>query len=225
MVRKWSYLNVQLVDMNTSRDIITRKYVFKVFRTSTKFRKYKLGLSVAVRKKYANRKHLTNWINLHYIIANWAVFYTKSKQFTRFSQLNNVFNWQFTCADSLFFFKKIPHVTKNTGLLYQSCSNTILNHFKRINWRAFRVNPFPHTKSGRVYVSDYDLDIFESSVHEIGTNSLIFEKTLVASNAMFTSIPEEIKQGSCLLQLHWKWTLKFLSTLYFILIKLTLIRI
>ena len=87
MVRKWSYLisTPALVTLNYY-DNVTLKYVFKVFRKTTRFKKYILFPTVFFRKKDSIRKRRNNWINLTQILINWTVNYLKLKQLYKFFQ-------------------------------------------------------------------------------------------------------------------------------------------
>lgn len=62
MVRKWSYLNLNESNYNIdSYNFISSIYNFKVFRSTTRFKKYNRSeLTFMVRKKYSKRKHKTN---------------------------------------------------------------------------------------------------------------------------------------------------------------------
>ena len=87
MVRKWSYLNSSnTFDLLKPCNSVSLKYTFKVFRTTTRFKKYILHPTVFFRKKDSIRKRRSNWLNLNSILIKWSLNYLKLKQLYRFHQ-------------------------------------------------------------------------------------------------------------------------------------------
>ena len=61
--------------------------MYKVFRQGTRFKKWRLGLTITVvRKQYVRRKHLTNNLIFSSVIHEWVSIYLKSRKFTTFYQ-------------------------------------------------------------------------------------------------------------------------------------------
>jgi hypothetical protein len=87
MVRKWSYLS-NLGDslFSTGFRPVKTKYVFKVFRQTTRFKKFILFPTVFFRKKDSIRKRKTNWLTLSALVVNWAKIYSKYRSIIRFHQ-------------------------------------------------------------------------------------------------------------------------------------------
>lgn len=93
MIRQWSYIIKQDINKrNRLSKPIYNRYVFKVFRTTTNFRKYKLITTYFLRKKYVHRKHKTSWISITLLPILWSFKYIKFKQFLRFFQNLGIFN-------------------------------------------------------------------------------------------------------------------------------------
>lgn len=91
MVRKWSYLNsLNILNSPESYKKVCLKYTFKVFRTTTRFKKYILYPTIFFRKKDSTRKRRNNWVNLNNILVTWSLNYLKIKQLYRFYQNYNV---------------------------------------------------------------------------------------------------------------------------------------
>jgi hypothetical protein len=87
MVRKWSYLsNPDDSLFSTGFRPVKTKYVFKVFRQTTRFKKFILFPTVFFRKKDSIRKRKTNWLTLSTLIVNWAKIYSKYRSIIRFHQ-------------------------------------------------------------------------------------------------------------------------------------------
>jgi len=87
MVRKWSYLNPELTPVSTSTyRLVEQKYVFKVFRQTTRFKKSVIFPTVFFRKKDSIRKRKTNWLTLTSILFQWSQTYLKYRHIIRFHQ-------------------------------------------------------------------------------------------------------------------------------------------
>jgi hypothetical protein len=84
MVRRWSYLT--LSSGQNSLLNVRKAHAFKVFRKSTKFKRFNRGLVDFVRRKNIKRKKSINYITLSYLSSNWAKYYLNSRSIARFSQ-------------------------------------------------------------------------------------------------------------------------------------------
>jgi len=166
MIRKWSYLNLDYVNLNNeSISFCTLKYNFKVFRVTTKFRKYNLGFTVMTRKKYARRKHRTNWITLSYILKYWVFFYLKSKQFSRFYQTLGLFNVQTYSANLFYFQKRLIDVNNYNGINSYSVPKIILSKFSSISEKSnFYKTPLLNNNSSGVLVRNLNAVILSESI-------------------------------------------------------------
>jgi hypothetical protein len=132
MVRKWSYLNKNLTILKSSELVATYSaYIFKIFRLTTRFKKYKRYKTTFLRKKYRLRKRRTNWFSTLRIFANWAVYYNYSKYLIRTYQ--SIFLCQYNCVlYNLNFFHKLIPTYKN--ILYFNtyfCSKKYQNFIRQ----------------------------------------------------------------------------------------------
>jgi hypothetical protein len=84
MVRRWSYLTSSLEQSALLN--VRKAHAFKVFRKSTKFKRFNRGLVDFVRRKNIKRKKSINYITLSYLSSNWAKYYLNSRSIVRFSQ-------------------------------------------------------------------------------------------------------------------------------------------
>ena len=140
MIRKWSYLENDISSVSNKSFLkILSKYRFKIFKKTTKFKKYHLGISKSVmfRKKYAKRKHSANYINRLYITKYWMVNYLKMRQFVRFYQSINMFNVLSFSPEITVFSAKSNTLKSINGINYFSCSYGILNKFLKKSSNSF----------------------------------------------------------------------------------------
>ena len=86
MVRKWSYLNITKVNERQVFKPLLKTKSFKVFRKTTRFKKFTRGITKAVRQKYAQRKFNTSYYVLKHITKWWSFSYVQAKQVERFIQ-------------------------------------------------------------------------------------------------------------------------------------------
>ena len=84
MVRRWSYLTLPVEQ--SSLLSVRKAHAFKVFRKSTKFKRFNRGLVDFVRRKNIKRKKSINYVTLSYLSSNWSKYYLNSKSIVRFSQ-------------------------------------------------------------------------------------------------------------------------------------------
>jgi len=88
MIRKWSYITGFLNP--STKTALTTTYKLKTFRSTTRFKNYRIQLSAVARKKYATRYRRSAALPLSHIIKYWVKFYFKSRQLTRFVQNLNI---------------------------------------------------------------------------------------------------------------------------------------
>lgn len=144
MVRKWSYLEInnQPQDLGilkrTPKTTLKKRHTFKVFRATTRFKKWTVGLTRVVRKKYIRRKHLTTLMNLNYITNSWVSTYLKQRNFVRFYQGLGLTATQLIAPISCVVVQKAgsPDFDKENGLLTLGVSSKLLNRLSTL-----RVNP------------------------------------------------------------------------------------
>ena len=129
MVRKWSYLNSFNHIMNKDLLPIKALKTFKVFRKTTRFKKFNKGITLMVRKKYAKRKYKTTWLFLTYTTQAWTSHYLKARQFERFFQSLGLFNAKAYAADYDVFRVSTAGSGTETGVNIFSCSWGVAQHY------------------------------------------------------------------------------------------------
>ena len=131
MIRKWSYLtNTNTINVNLLQSKITPIYNFKVFRHTTRFKKYNKSTNTKmVRKSYSKRKHKNNWINMVYITRSWVSFFLKNKQFVRFYQTLGLFNSQSFSSTVLVFNKQVVKFGSDSSFNTFACSKNIISFY------------------------------------------------------------------------------------------------
>jgi hypothetical protein len=86
VIRKWSYININIPNLLNSVIFFKNKYKFKVFRKTTKFRRFQVGKTKGLRKLPIVLNRRTDKLNISNITHKWLYFYLKAKQFIRFQQ-------------------------------------------------------------------------------------------------------------------------------------------
>lgn len=152
MVRKWSYL--ENTNMSLSKSVFDESlslYHFKVFRKTTRFKKFNRGITKMVRKNYARRKHRTNWFVLSHITKAWASSYLRMRQFERF--FNSITRFTF-CAfspDVSVFLLKLPEISNKSGINVASCTKSQLVRYLNQSPQArYLYNPTKYTNNATV---------------------------------------------------------------------------
>ena len=143
MVRRWSYLTLP-IEQDALLNV-RKAHAFKVFRKSTKFKRFNRGLVDFVRRKNIKRKKSLNYITLSYLSSNWAKYYLNSRSITRFSQSVLLSNFTFESLNPELVkrlatktsFTKGLHLTsiptyRATSIL-KTFSNTSMNLLSRSN--------------------------------------------------------------------------------------------
>lgn len=206
MIRKWSYINttynstseiinLQLEKANSIRPSLntlrtrqtSNRYNFKVFRKTTRFKKFKSGLAGIVRGVYAKKKRRTdNYGNL-FIARDWALFYLKQRQIVRFTQSLNLLPYEALSADKEVFFKRLPYVENIKGVSIYTCST---NFVKALLLKTKNI-PYFFFKSSHSVVSHTQSANLEDSLNskDLGSSSLKYEGLLypIDSHRFLTS--------------------------------------
>lgn len=218
MIRKWSYLNeINLNPKNESICFFKKIYNLKVFKKTTRFKKYNIGYTFMVRKQYSKRKHQTSWINLSYITKSWVHIFLKSKQFIRFYQSLGLFNLQSYSASMLVFTKKLNEINNFNGINSFACSKKILLPFLKFkNSNIFFQNPLKNNTSFGVLVRDSN---------SLNLSNSITPNLVQHENSLYPVIPHQLNLTSYFnnyLLLNLKHITNFLVVIYQILIYLSL---
>lgn len=145
MVRKWSYLTTQNnLLLNQSLSVVTKCYSFKVFRMTTRFKKYQRYGTSFVRKQDSSRKRQTSWLTLLSIFAQWSLQYIKYKQYLRYYQSISTHNYQLTIPNIFVIGKKSnlfnPLLAFTTSTITNQLLNTLHNTKVNINTQTRYLN-------------------------------------------------------------------------------------
>lgn len=217
MVRKWSYLNSINLDINNESNCFFKKiYNLKVFKKTTRFKKYNIGYTLMVRKQYSKRKHQTSWINLSYITKSWVHIFLKSKQFVRFYQNLGLFNIQSYSANLLVFNKKLTELGNFNGINSFSCSKNVINSFLQYsNANIFFNNPIKSNSSSGILVRN---------TTSLSLSLNITPNLLQYDNTLYPVVPtiENLNLYNLYQSINFKYILQFAVTMYKILILLSL---
>ena len=156
MVRKWSYLETRDLELDVqSLESASGLYHFKVFRKTTRFKKFNKGITRMVRKSYARRKHRTNWLVLSYITKSWVTNYLKMRQFERFYSALGRFQLDAFSSNFDVFSMRLSAIVNYNGINILSCSKKILGRYiNQSHGAAFLKNPTKNTNSAIVQVSN-----------------------------------------------------------------------
>ena len=133
MVRKWSYLNIKNLHNSSGFKPLLKKKSFKVFKYTTKFKKYNLGITRSVRQKYSQRKFYTSYLVLSQITKYWSLNYIQSKQIERFIQ-SMYYAPIISHSPNIDIFNSVnKNNEKNLNFHLFSCSTKLLYRFYNVN--------------------------------------------------------------------------------------------
>ena len=158
MVRKWSYVTyLNSTGSFYDKSALTKCYSFKVFRMTTRFKKYKRYETTFVRKKDATRKRQTSWFTLTVVLGQWSLQYLKSRQNLRYLQTMELVNYKLQIPNTYVLMKKLPLL--NDQLSFTTMRNS-LKFFK---------NP-----SSTILLNEMSMDLLK----ETNVSNLIYENHL-----------------------------------------------
>ena len=222
MVRKWSYLATRDLDIDTqSLESTSQLYHFKVFRKTTRFKKFNKGITRMVRKSYARRKHRTNWLVLSYITKSWVTNYFKMRQFERFYSALGRFQFDAFSPNFNVFSMKLGAVLNYNGINILSCSKKVLGrHINQSCGASFLKNPTKNTNSAIVQVSNlHDLSLStEVYPNLVNLNNLLYPYGDISISSVADTHTETLNTLTAGIL---RSTLLTTSTVYSLLINLT----
>ena len=178
MVRKWSYLETRDLDLSMqSLESASQLYHFKVFRKTTRFKKFNKGITRMVRKNYARRKHRTNWLVLSYITKSWVSNYLKMRQFERFYSALGRFQFSAFSSNFNVFAIKLSTLLNHNGVNILSCSQGILGRYiNQSEGAKFLKNPTKHTNSSIIQTT---------SLQDMTLSVDVYPNLVVLDNSLF----------------------------------------
>lgn len=125
MVRKWSYL-ITIDNLGNKQKLFKKKQNLKIFKITTKFKKFNINFTKILRKTYIKRKRKTILLNLFYLIYKWFVFFLKMKVFIKFYQILGFFN-KHLLLNNIYFFQKNfsqSNISYNSFFYYKYLNNS-----------------------------------------------------------------------------------------------------
>jgi hypothetical protein len=178
MVRKWSYIenisNCYKVNPRFNMRRLSKKHSFKVFRKTTRFKKYRLGITKFVRKFYARKRRRTSLYMNSHILYSWIHHYLRHRQFIRFTQSFGLVHTQGYLGSADFSIKNSLFVGSEYGFHSYSCSKRVLNKSTFFKNNIFNDKSISFD-SRNSFIQFTDVDAANNS-NDLGTNVLIFDK-------------------------------------------------
>jgi len=223
MVRKWSYLNnfnEGFADIQHSR--LFPVHTLKVFRATTRLKKFKVGITSIVRKKYAKRKHKNNWVGLVTITRYWVDFFLRNKQFVRFYQSLGLFPYQSYSNTPNLFTKQYLNVTSTHGFATFACSKRVLHYFVPNRKNNLYKSPIPNTPASGLLSNSVPSMV---DVPELNPGLVLFDKLLYPHNEQPVSKGSSVSDYYNTVSIPHSYTLRLSVLVYQINIYLTLINI
>lgn len=103
-----------------------KKHHFKVFRATTRFKRFNVGLTKAVRRLHTRQRRQTNLLITSYISVDWLRFFMKSRQLYRFMQAYGAFTLNAYSASVDFANKRMAISAVPGGVNSYACSRILL---------------------------------------------------------------------------------------------------
>jgi hypothetical protein len=222
MVRKWSYISPVSITYSPQSAYMDSLYTFKVFRMTTRFKKFNLGHTVFVRRKYSKRKHRANWVQMSYVTKSWSMFFLKNKQFVRFYQSLGLFNTALLSPTAQFFLNQYMLTPEGRGASILSCSRSIISYFGIDQQVNSYVSPLYNTPAtlGHVRSIEDALPITDSN-----PGLMIYDGLYYPHNEKLPSNVNVTTLYGGYLPLVYDWQVSYLLSYYKVLIHLSLIQL
>ena len=224
MVRKWSYLENNLITDRGALNPLLKVKTFKVFRKTTKFKKFTKGITRVVRKKYTKRIFFTSYFTLPQITKWWSFNYIQSKQLERFTQSLNYSPFLSSTPNFEIFHELAKSADKSLNLHAFSCSKTLI--YRSILSRSHTNQTLPILKKSIICnakISFTQTNSFQSLnnndiAHPLNLyfENLTYHPYSVSTNSITNSLFDSLKRSS------YNQTLALSTNVYKIIIKLTL---
>lgn len=171
---------------------VKKVHSFKVFKKSTKFKKYNRGITKFImnRKKYLIKKKSTNFLHKFSIPLVWTNYFSKKRQLVRFFQYFYMLNFTISIAnqalavrnyDFLFFTNNDKLATKfylNSAFITKILSSS--NSLFRSKNSKFITNFYKNTKFGLLTTNNPS-----AILNVISAGSIIFNKNFLNYNSAF----------------------------------------
>ena len=134
MVRRWSYINqinrISSSEFQSSSDaafdsvVNSHMYLRKSFNSST----------TITRRKWARRRHLSNWLSISNVMSNWSSSYLFNRRLLKALHAQLLTKHSFIVLSVLSFKNSIPSLHKNTeSVISSTLTRSLFNYFQRYN--------------------------------------------------------------------------------------------
>ncbi len=215
MVRKWSYLTMTAGGtVEKPLSAIAKCYSFKVFRMTTRFKKYQRYGTSFVRKQDSSRKRQTSWLTLLSILAQWSLQYIKYKQYLRYYQNSNLYRYQFVIPNIFVIQKKINLFSSQLSFITSTLTSQLLCTFQ------------PNTEN--LYYRSNSLNTFSTNESSIPSLKEVNVSGVVHDRHIFTELEavnlSQYQNPQVFFTLMYTNSLQYTLQLYKILILLSLYR-
>ena len=170
MVRRWSYLTLPLEQSALLN--VRKAHAFKVFRKSTKFKRFNRGLVDFVRRKNVKRKKSINYITLSYLSSNWAKYYLNSRSIVRFSQsiLSSKFTFESLNPELV---KKLAVKTSFTKGLHLTSIPTYRAISVLKNFSSTNINLLTRANTRGSLISFNNHEFVRNDINKLGASNYI----------------------------------------------------
>lgn len=103
---------------------VKKVHSFKVFKKSTKFKKYNNSITrfIMNRKKYLIKKKTTTFINKFFVPLLWSSYFSKKKQLVRFYQFYYMLDYMITLASNAL-------ILRSYDLLFSTSNKMLIDKF------------------------------------------------------------------------------------------------
>jgi len=141
VVRKWSYIkNLDFKIIYPGLRPLKFKYKFKIFRNTTRFKKYNLNFTKFTRKLNFRIKRQTNLLTLSFIGTYWSYFFLKLKQIQRFFQSLGLISYKLYLPEYNFFKNSFLSFISTKDIIGGGCYTApLISHLTRSAIRRFYV--------------------------------------------------------------------------------------
>jgi hypothetical protein len=213
MVRKWSYLTpTKELLVNKSLSELTKCYSFKVFRMTTRFKKYQRNGTSFVRKQDSSRKRQTSWLTLLSIFAQWSLQYIKYRQYLRYYQTLSLYKYQFAIPNIFVISKKLNLFNPDLSFTTSTITNQLL--YTLNNTKVNTLSKIKH--SNTLYSNTNSLEILK----EVNISGYVHDNQLFTELQSLSNYKQE--NINLLYLTMYTSSLKQVTELYKILILLSL---
>lgn len=138
MVRRWSYITEQNSNKNTSLSSLDFIHGEISFIANVYFRKSVSHHSKLVRKSWAKRRHLSNWLPLQTVLYDWSNDYLFFKKYNRFLLTLNVFKNSFLSLNFLLLKKTSKLISQNCETFFFTFpSKRVLLYFSKLHTSTY----------------------------------------------------------------------------------------